>query len=102
MCFVRNKKNDAYFQAAQIYSPRRDTSKSSPIRSIFNSDLSLTKTEVLSKFHPNRFIFTRVIMITKTGLPDWAISSVLGYFARPFRYAKSELALKRELGYCCY
>ena len=58
------KKNGAYFQADQIYSPRRGTPKSGPIRSIFNSDLSLTKTDVLSKFHQNRFIFTRVIVIT--------------------------------------
>ena len=64
MCFVRNKENGAYFQAAQIYSPRGGTPKSGPIQSIFNSDLSLAKTDVLSKFHKNRFIFTRVIVIT--------------------------------------
>ena len=64
MCFVRNKKNGAYFQAAQIYRAGRGTPKNSPIRSIFNKHLSLTKTDVLSKFHQNRFIFIRVIVRT--------------------------------------
>ena len=64
MCFVRNKRNGAYFQAAQIYWSGRGTPKNSPIQSIFNRHLSLTKTDVLCKFHQNWFIFTRVIVRT--------------------------------------
>ena len=57
-------KQQGWFLYEKKYRSSGGTLKYGPIRPIFNRDSNRHKTDVLAKFHQNRCIFTRVIVLT--------------------------------------